>query len=109
MSEPVSLDQIKADLRLDPSATDEDAQLTRYLVAARRMVELRTGRRFAGLGADLVGDDGLVGGMAISTIVAHWYANPEAVSADARTTPTELPLSAGWMIEALKRWDDGSC
>jgi uncharacterized phiE125 gp8 family phage protein len=43
MAEPVSLDDIKAHLRLDPGETGEDDYLQALIVAARRACELRIG------------------------------------------------------------------
>lgn len=107
MIEPVSLDEIKADLRLELDECSHDASLARLIVAARRMVELRTGRSFGGEAPTLTGDDGVAGAQAISAIVAHWFANPEAATTDGRNSPIEVPMSAGWIIESLKKWDDG--
>lgn len=109
MPEPVSLDQIKADLRLDPSETDEDLLLERLLAAARRAVELRTGQTIAGDTPTVSDDDMELARQAISLIAGTWYANREGVVTDVRTAPTELPLSVSWIIDTLRRWDDGSC
>lgn len=104
MAEPVTLAQIKADLRLDPGPSTDDATLTRNITAARRMVELRSGRVIVGDTADVDGDDLVTACQAISMIVGAWYANPEGISADGRG---EMPLGVGWIIQSLKRWDDG--
>ncbi len=104
MSEPVTLAQIKANLRLDPGPSADDGPLTRNITAARRMVEMKTGRVLVGDAADVTGDDLAAACQAISMIVGAWYANPEAISADGRGM---MPLGVGWIIESLKRWDDG--
>lgn len=105
MLEPITLDEVKDDLRLDQEDGTHDLHLSNLIIAARRMVELRTGRRFGGDTPTLDGDDRILGARAISQIVAHWFANPEAVNA--RGTATELPLSVNWIIAALKKWDAG--
>ena len=106
MEEPITLEQIKADLRLDPTDIEQDGLLSRLIVAARRMVEMQTGRAFGGDLPTLTGEDRIVGAQAISSIVAHWYANPEAVSY--YRSSDELPLSASWIIDSLRSWDDGA-
>ncbi len=105
MSEPVTLEEIKADLRLDPEDTEQDGLLSRLIFAARRMVELQTRRKFGGDTPTLTGEDAIVGAQAVSSIVAHWYANPEAVSN--QRSSEELPLSASWIIDSLRSWDNG--
>lgn len=109
MAEPVTLEQIKANLRLDADVTDLDALLEMLITAARRSVELRTGRTIVGDAPTLTGDDLETAKQAISLLVGAWFANPEGVSADPRSVPKELPLGVGWIIQSLKRWDDGSC
>lgn len=44
--EPVTLDQVKAHLRIDPDITADDALLASLIPAARQQAEHRTGRRF---------------------------------------------------------------
>jgi hypothetical protein len=104
MPEPVTLARVKADNRLDPGPSADDGTLTRYITAARRMVELKTGRVIVGDAPDVAGDDLATACQAISMIVGAWYANPEAISADGRG---EMPLGVSWITESLKRWDDG--
>ena len=107
MLEPITLDEVKADLRLDQDDGAHDLHLSQLITAARRMVELRTNRQFSGAVPTFVDDDLVLGARAISQIVAHWFTNPEAATADARGTPAELPLSASWIIQSLKKWDSG--
>lgn len=104
MIEPVALADIKADLRLDPSATDEDAKLLRLIVAARRAVERRTRRTIVGDSPTLTGDDLHIACQAISMIVATWYALPEGVSVDGRGGQVELPLGVSWLLDPLVQW-----
>jgi hypothetical protein len=51
MTEPVALADIKTHLRLDPSATDEDAYLDAMILAARRACEARINRSVVGFSA----------------------------------------------------------
>lgn len=104
MIEPVALADIKADLRLDPSATDEDARLQRLIFAARRAVEVRTRRTIVGDNPTLTGDDLHIACQAISLIVATWYAMPEGVSVDGRGGQVEMPLGVSWLLDPLVRW-----
>lgn len=46
-SEPVTLDEIRAQCRLDDDMTDDDEQLKHYISAAREYCEQHTGRHFA--------------------------------------------------------------
>lgn len=104
MAEPITLAQIKADLRLDADPSADDGLLTRLITPARRMVELKSGRVIVGDAADVTGDDLTTACQAISMIVGAWYANPEGISADGRG---EMPLGVSWIVNSLKRWDDG--
>jgi hypothetical protein len=107
MLEPITLDEVKDDLRLDQEDDAHDLHLDQLITAARRMVELRTNRSFSGDVPTLDGDDRILAKRAISQIVAHWFTNSEAATMDARGTPAELPLSAGWIIQSLRKWDAG--
>jgi uncharacterized phiE125 gp8 family phage protein len=44
-AEPVTLDELKAQARIDADLTDEDALLQAYIVAARQQIETETGRQ----------------------------------------------------------------
>ncbi|MFN3517957.1 MAG: head-tail connector protein [Sphingomonas sp.] len=95
----VALPDIKANLRLSESATDEDAHLDRLLAGAIRTVELETGRTIRGDAPTLAGDDLDTANMAILTLVATWYAKREAEGT--------LPRTALWLLEPLRQFDDG--
>lgn len=43
-AEPVTLDELKAQVRVDKDATDENAYLTSLIIAARQLVEVETRR-----------------------------------------------------------------
>ena len=102
--EPVTLQAIKQDLRIHASVTADDARLSRLISAARRAVEMRTGRKIVGDAPTLTGDDLAMACQAISLIVATWYALPEGVSVDGRAGTVEIPLGATWLLDPLKSW-----
>lgn len=108
MSEPVTLDQVKAHLRLDPGVTDEDGYIGALALAARRAVETRTRRTLVGAAPTLVDDDLAMACQAILLIVGSWYSNREGATTDARSIPVEVPLSVTWLLDPLVRWDDGA-
>lgn len=104
MIEPVALEQIKADLRLDPGATDEDDRLGRLIAAARRAVERRIGYTMVGDEPTIPADDLPIACQAISMIVATWYALPEGVAVDGRAGAVELPLGVSWSLDPIAKW-----
>ena len=106
MTEPVALPDIKAHLRLGESATDEDGYLISLLLTARRKVEKDTGHVIAGLAPTIAGDDLEIARHAIRLIVGHWYANREATAEG--KAPAVVPMTASWLIDSIKLWDDGS-
>lgn len=107
MTEPVALADVKAHLRLDAGATDEDGYLEILITAARRAVELRTRRSIVGITPTLAGDDLVTARHAILLIVGTWYANREGATTEARGVPVEVPLTVSWLLEPLVRWDSG--
>ncbi|BBC72917.1 phage protein [Altererythrobacter sp. B11] len=106
--EPVSLEDIKHHLVLDPEDTSEDAYLSSLLVAARRSCELRIRRAIASEddtpGLD-EGEQDMVR-HAIRLIVGHWYANREAVSPDGRGAASETPIAVSWLLDPLRSFSD---
>ena len=106
MTEPVALEQIKADLRLDPGATDEDDHLGRLITAARRAVERRIGYTLVGDAPTIPIDDLPIACQAISMIVGTWYAVPEGIAVDGRAGAVELPLGVSWALDPIAKWAD---
>lgn len=100
MTELVALLDIKRNLRLKESATNEDAHLERLLAAAKRMVEFETNRTLAGEVPTLAGDDLAAANLAILLLVATWYQDRDAEGS--------LPRAAMWLLRPLYRYDDGS-
>lgn len=107
MTEPVTLAEVKAHLRLDASETVEDGYLEILIIAARRAVELRTRRSIVGAAPTIAGDDLASARHAILLIVGTWYAHREGATIDARSAPAEVPLTVSWLLEPLVRWDSG--
>ena len=106
MTEPVALPDIKEHLRLSGSATNEDDYLTSLLLTARRKVEKDTSHTIVGDAPTIAGDDLEIARHAIRLIVGHWYANREA-TAEGRA-PAVVPMTASWLIDSIRRWDDGA-
>jgi uncharacterized phiE125 gp8 family phage protein len=85
--EPVSLEDIKRHLVLDPADTGEDAYLTSMLVAARRACELRINRT-------VVGED--------RTIVLRAFPASAAIVLTALgATPLTVPVAGAGEIELV--------
>lgn len=105
MAEPLSVAELKRDLRLSATDTSNDANLARLIAGARRSLELRIGRTIVGEEPDIDSDDLELAKQAISMIAAAWFACPEGVSTDGRGM-AELPIGVGWIIEILQKWPD---
>ena len=95
MAEPVSLAALKQHLRLDASEADEDAVLTDMLLAARRALELHTGRVFVGPAATLDPADLSLVVHAIKVTCTAWYENREGEQA---LPPAAIALMRGVAI-----------
>jgi uncharacterized phage protein (predicted DNA packaging) len=99
MTEPVSLSDMKAHLRLDADDTGEDTYLSAMIVAARRSIELQINRSLAD--PDFAADDVIVVAHAIRLMVGSWYANREAVITG--TIVTEMPMGVAALLRPLWR------
>lgn len=107
MAEPLSVAELKRDLRLSANDTSNDANLARLIAGARRALEIKIGRKIVGEEPELDSDDLELAKQAISMIAAAWFACPEGVSADSRgSNMAELPVGVGWIIEGLQKWPD---
>lgn len=104
---PVTLEMVKEHLNLE-GVTGEDAYLGLLSVAAQRAVELKTRRTMGGDTPTLTGEDLALAEQAMLLLIGAWYANREAVTTEARSLPTEIPLSLTWIIDMLEAWDDGA-
>jgi len=106
VSDPVSLATARKHLNIEDGYVADDAYIAGLIIAARRKVELDTRRTFSGDVPTLDGDDAALAGQAVLLIIGHWYANREAVSSDGRVGAA-LPMSVGWIVDSLCKWDDG--
>ncbi|MFN3675300.1 MAG: head-tail connector protein [Sphingomonas pseudosanguinis] len=96
MTEPVSLDALKVQLRLDLSYADEDGYLARLIVAARRAVERAINHTIVAAVPTLPADDLPVVQQAILMLAAYWYDQRDAAAAE--------PASVMALIRPLRRW-----
>ena len=87
---PFPLAEMKLHLRVE--RTDEDELISTLMVASRRHCEHQTDRLFK----DLIGPDVAPWVVAMKMLVAHWYANREAVAVG-QSAPAKMPLA----VEAL--------
>jgi hypothetical protein len=92
MAEPVSLDALKVQLRLDLSYVDEDGHLTNLILAARRTVEKAVNQTIVALPSD----DMPIVRQAILMLAAFWY--------DARDATDAMPASVLTLVSPLRRW-----
>lgn len=95
MAEPVSLADLKAHLRLDASETDENALLDGFMLAARRALELHTGRVIVGANPTLDPADLPLVEHAIKVTCTAWYENREGEQA---LPPAAIALMRGVVI-----------
>ncbi|KQO52668.1 head-tail connector protein [Sphingomonas sp. Leaf257] len=96
MAEPVSVKQLKDQLRLDPSFADEDGYLLDLIVAARRMAEKWTNRTIVGTAPSLPTEDMPIATRAILMLAAHWY--------DERDASAGPPQSVAALLAPLRHW-----
>lgn len=97
--EPVDLNDLKDHLRIDDNS--EDDYLTSLIIAARRSIEHRTGLIITGDEPTIATDDIEIVRQAMLLLIGHWYLNREGNVAE--------PMQVAWLIDPLKKWDDGSC
>lgn len=96
MAEPVSLDALKVQLRLDLSYVDEDGPLAGLIVAARRTVEKVINQTIVGAAPTLPADDLPVVQQAILMLAAYWYDQRDGAAAE--------PASVMALLRPLRRW-----
>jgi len=107
----LGLDQIKAQLNLEPEDTSEDNYLRLLGDAAARACELRTGRYIdpsdqplGSLAAPFTETDLTMLRHAALIMVAEWYLNRENTGAVSGIA--ELPLAVTWLLDPLKDFAD---
>ena len=93
--EPVTLDQVKVQLRLDPADASQDDYLKLMISAASREIERYTGRKIVETHSDLEPRDRASVALACLISIAHWYVNREGSE--------ELPPAARGLVRDLRR------
>lgn len=95
----ITLDEVKHQLRLETDDTGQDLLLNLYIGAARRAIEQHTDRELLDAPQDdmterqlVIGDDIRAAGL---LMVAHWFANREAV---ADVEKVEVPFAFRYLI-----------
>lgn len=96
MAEPVTLEQLKGQLRLSTAATREDGHLTSLIQAARRTIENITNQVIAGDEPTLSDADMPQAAHAILMLAAHWY--------DRRDGSAEVPAAVKALAHPLRRF-----
>jgi len=104
MAEPLALADVKTHLRLEAADTSEDDYLQALIVPARRSCEAFTGISLAD-DADPPASAADVAtiGQAMRLLIGNWYRNREGATAEARSTPTEMPLAVRWLLDAIRK------
>lgn len=97
----LAVDQVKLHCRIDSDSTEEDAWIAARIKAAVRYVENYTRRTLYENASDpvyLADRDSLLYGEDIETamlmLIAHWYANREAVVTNGTSTTVDLAVAA---------------
>jgi len=97
----LAVDQVKLHCRIDSDSSEEDAWIAARIKAAVRYVENYTRRRIYENADDpvyLADRDALLYGEDIETamlmLIAHWYANREAVVTNASSTTVDLAVES---------------
>ena len=94
MVDPISLADVRRQIRLDDDDVSEDPLLTGYMVAARRVCVSQTGFSLAdGAANGPSADDVDVIAQAMLMMVAHWYENRE---------DSEPPAMALWLLGLIR-------
>nr|WP_278995902.1 head-tail connector protein [Plesiomonas shigelloides] len=101
-----TLEEVRAQCRIDESSSEEDGLLTMYIAAAKCAVENRTNRMLvdempsdpAKVTNELLITDDIK--LAILLMVGHWYTNREAVSDYEKA---EVPMSFRFLTDPY-RW-----
>lgn len=97
----LTVEQVKLHCRIDAGASEEDDWIAARVKAAWRYVETWTRRRLYENADDplyLTDSDALLYGEDIETamlmLIAHWYANREAVSINGTSSTVDLAVEA---------------
>lgn len=101
MADPVSLQQLRVQVRLEEDDASQDIDLIPKLAAAVRAVENETGRFFEGTDPLIDEKDLPTAKLAVLMLAAHWYRNREAVVVNA--TGVELPGAFKFLINPISK------
>lgn len=96
-NEPVTLEQVKVQLRLDPSDSSQDDYLKLMIAAASREIERYTGRKIVETHSDLEPRDRSTVALACLISISHWYVNREG----GETMP---PAARSLVRDLRRRW-----
>lgn len=99
-SEPVTLEEAKLHLRINPGDNSEDGLVGDIITAAREYCENYTGRVFVGDEAEEVPK---MVKQAMLLLIAHWYNNREAVTVS-NMIPREMEMAVRVMLNQFKVW-----
>ena len=96
-SQELSADQYFVDLDNIPGRI---APATAWPATAQRIGAVKISYTAGGLSDD----DKAIVKQAMLLTIGQWYENREATSAEARSTPGELPLAVTWLLEPISKW-----
>lgn len=100
----ITLEQVKFQCRIEQDFHYEDGLLNGYIAAARNHVQMHIDRTIYPDAVPSNDPDGLVDNASIDQamllLVAHWYANREAVSDSAMT---EVPFGVRHLLQPYRR------
>ncbi len=98
MPEPVSVERLKQQLRLDAAASVEDGLLADLIVSARRTVENITFQTIVGEEQTLPEADMPQAAQAILLLASYWYDNRDGSS--------DVPPAVEALARPLRRWGE---
>jgi len=98
VSEPVTLAQLKTQLRLGNGVSGEDGYLDVLIVAARRAVENRINRTIVSDAPTVAAADLPVATQAILMLAAYWYENRDGTG--------DMPASITALLGPMRRWSE---
>jgi len=123
----LTLDLVKAHLKLDPADTSEDGLLTAYLAATVGTFRTESKRRWPVVGepalataseptttppgltfaryvdpAVLNPDEQAMADQYILLMLGHWYENRQEVVADVRAVAVQVPMAAQYLMNLLR-------
>lgn len=101
METPVSIQDLRVQIRLEADDASQDADLLPKLMAAIRAVENETGRTFAGEEPHIGEADLPAAKVAVLMLAGHWYRNREAVTVG--TAGATLPMGVKLLLNPLAK------